>query len=539
MTVNTPQATVNNSATIKGNIDVQDVASGTWNEKANGNKIVWNAKDKTLKIEANVRVATLTLEKEVTLTVAEGAKVETPVVINAPATIISKESVPAVIKNEVVVTVKTDKDDEGVTVEGTTSNEEIDVKLEAAKKEAAPVQDLISKLPADKDILESGKQILAAKTAYDALSIGAKEVVTIEETTKLDDTVNKFVLFVKADISGLISAKFPKTSTIEEKQALVDTALEDLQIAKTLGLTDTDLGIATNNIDEAIKVINKAIVDEKLTKIKDSYTLEEKTPNTEEAKIAGIKSVVKATINDEAITVTVDKAEGGFKVTLTKDGKESSKVVTVETKSVTLQTPIFEKNKITFNLGEGVTDIADLSAEDVLGSLTYQFRRVGRTKGGLLATFDSKNEITGVLITGDNPEWKTGSLESYELNENKEVTNITFDEFKLMMNERFAKDTNNKNFQGPKYNDVNVEVVNGNLEVTFPDNFIKWDAIHGYTENNYNITAHLDLSVLAPKLDTAGTKATGTGKSSFKITLQGEANGTTETPIKVVLTELK
>lgn len=45
LTVDTPQATINNGLTVTGNTVINNVAYGTWNEKANGNKLVVNDPD--------------------------------------------------------------------------------------------------------------------------------------------------------------------------------------------------------------------------------------------------------------------------------------------------------------------------------------------------------------------------------------------------------------------------------------------------------------------------------------------------------------
>lgn len=165
-------------------------------------------------------------------------------------------------------------------------------------------------------------------------------------------------------------------------------------------------------------------------------------------------------------------------------------------------------------------------------------RNVARTTTGELAVFNpsNNNAITGVLTTGDNPEWKTSDLSSYELDSAAETKDISFAEFKNMIEKRFKLDHTELT---SNYSGVTAKVVNGQLVVTFPQNFLKWNAIHGYNRNNYNITAHVDKTALANKLDTTGTNVTGNGIQGFKITLQGKQIGTTEDAIDVVLTAIQ
>ena len=180
-----------------------------------------------------------------------------------------------------------------------------------------------------------------------------------------------------------------------------------------------------------------------------------------------------------------------------------------------------------------------LSANDFLSSLKYQMRNVARTISGDLAVFTKpSNAIVGVLTTTENvPQWKTSDLETYELSSATETKDISLAEFKLMIEKRFKAEhielTSN-------YDGLKAKVVEGDLVVTFPQNFLKWDAIHGYNSNNYNVTAHLDKEELAQKLSIANeTNVTASGTQSFKITLQGKSQGTSADNIDVVLTAIQ
>lgn len=77
LTVNTPGATVNNSASVDGTITIQDVSGSTWNENASGNKLVFSDPNAgtNLVIGASNTVASLTLNTSAMVTVSTGATV--------------------------------------------------------------------------------------------------------------------------------------------------------------------------------------------------------------------------------------------------------------------------------------------------------------------------------------------------------------------------------------------------------------------------------------------------------------------------------
>lgn len=55
LTVDAPNATVNNYSQVSGNIIIEDISDNTWNELASTNSIVFNAKGKTLIVTGNVK----------------------------------------------------------------------------------------------------------------------------------------------------------------------------------------------------------------------------------------------------------------------------------------------------------------------------------------------------------------------------------------------------------------------------------------------------------------------------------------------------
>lgn len=193
---------------------------------------------------------------------------------------------------------------------------------------------------------------------------------------------------------------------------------------------------------------------------------------------------------------------------------------------------------MTFTLAtdEATINVANITGEDILSAFNYQFTKVSRTTDGKLARHNS-GTIVGVL---DNGQWITDDLTGHSLVNQSEATDVTFNEFKLMMSERFAKDSANNNFVGPNYNGVALNYTNGELVVTFPENFLKWDEIHGYVDNRYNITMHFNAQDFADMLaQKTGFEVTNEGaNSSLKMQLQGQVSGSTLTPVNVVLVSI-
>lgn len=110
--VNTPNATVNNSATVAGTITITDVATGTWNENADNNKFVIN--DKT----------------GITFNVAAGKTVQSIEV--------GTDAKSVVIDNKGTINTVTNNSSHTVTVdgEGSVGSVEGSVKVEAVEKAA-------------------------------------------------------------------------------------------------------------------------------------------------------------------------------------------------------------------------------------------------------------------------------------------------------------------------------------------------------------------------------------------------------------------
>ncbi|WP_159034391.1 cell wall-binding repeat-containing protein [Clostridium botulinum] len=81
---------------------------------------------------------------------------------------------------------------------------------------------------------------------------------------------------------------------------------------------------AVKAANDATAAVDQATVNAKIASVQASYELAQDTENTDEAKMAGVKSKVQTAIKDNTIVVGVEKDTenaGKFKVTLTKNGK--------------------------------------------------------------------------------------------------------------------------------------------------------------------------------------------------------------------------
>lgn len=100
LTVNTSKATVNNSATVNGTIDIQDVKEGTWNENGKNNTIVVNDPNGiTINLLANAVTKSLTLNKATTLNVKSGSSL-TSMIVNSENVTVTNEGVIETVQAE-------------------------------------------------------------------------------------------------------------------------------------------------------------------------------------------------------------------------------------------------------------------------------------------------------------------------------------------------------------------------------------------------------------------------------------------------------
>ena len=129
LTVNTPNATVTNNATVDGIVAIEDVASGTWNEKANGNTLtIEDNNGLVLNIVGDVAGITVSENAggEIKINVDEDAAVES-LTINKPITIVTSKPITATIANGVGVTVKANEGDPGTIVTGSESDDPVEL----------------------------------------------------------------------------------------------------------------------------------------------------------------------------------------------------------------------------------------------------------------------------------------------------------------------------------------------------------------------------------------------------------------------------
>lgn len=250
LTVNAPAATVNNNIPVQsGVITITDVALGTWNESAVGNSFVIN--DKTGVI-FNVKAGGEVAKIEVTAAATGDVKINNEGIIQeiqADATVDLENKQGAAV-NKVTGSAQVEISGEGKD-DVTNIENPATVDLEAAKKVSEKIAVLTGKYISDgfvKDVLAAGQDIETAKTSYDTLNDNAKGLVTDQDKTTLDKLVTGFISQTKASISGLQQA-ISQQSTIEGKNEIVAKAKANLEIAKILGLTGTDLGLAEQQVN--------------------------------------------------------------------------------------------------------------------------------------------------------------------------------------------------------------------------------------------------------------------------------------------------
>ncbi|NLC67535.1 MAG: hypothetical protein GX754_01860, partial [Clostridiaceae bacterium] len=136
LTVNAPNATVNNYATVTGTITIIDVSSSSWNENANGNVIVVrDATGITIRIAAGKTVESLELDMftgdddspVINLVLEEGAAITSNVIINKPVTLVCAKPVQAKIAKDVKVIVKESANSEPKEIIGTGDNQPVTI----------------------------------------------------------------------------------------------------------------------------------------------------------------------------------------------------------------------------------------------------------------------------------------------------------------------------------------------------------------------------------------------------------------------------
>jgi len=130
LTVIAPKATVNNYASVTGNIIIRDVASTTWNEYADGNiLIVEDENGLVLHVVGNVRGITVSESTDGNITIALSRDVNTDAIefiaIKGPVTLITQKLIQATIKEGTTIIVKSSID--GKEIEFTGTGEEVEI----------------------------------------------------------------------------------------------------------------------------------------------------------------------------------------------------------------------------------------------------------------------------------------------------------------------------------------------------------------------------------------------------------------------------
>lgn len=144
--------------------------------------------------------------------------------------------------------------------------EKTEVKIEELKSLLKPVEDKISLLPKNRNMLGYGKAILKAKQAYSSLPSEAKNLMSETSTEILNGSLMDFKSFTDRNISNL-KETISKEVNIDKKQELIDLSQKSLNFVKDLNIGNEKIAQHQKIIDEAqnkVDVINKEIESKKL-----------------------------------------------------------------------------------------------------------------------------------------------------------------------------------------------------------------------------------------------------------------------------------
>lgn len=536
LTVNTPGATVNNSASVDGTITIQDVSGSTWNENASGNKLVFNDPDAGTKLVlgSNAGVASITLNKPAAVTIPSGATVGT-LTVNAAGTTVDNTGTITVVEKNADVEI--------------TGNEPGEVKPgpdvatlvgTQAELEMALNNPNIKSIKFKKDI-ETSSQVLI-KQADKKIDGGNFKLIAKEGMIYSDP--NKSILTV-------LGANGVNISNLSVDAAAVNTAnkwdgLYGLQVYQATGVNLDNVTLM--NGDAGLLVNGSSVTVNDITTSNNEFGGIEVSQGKDVTSSAQLTVNGSSTHTDEEVYIwtiganaTVKDTDNQYKSGKdTRPGKEQYTnfilaseerevpFTKVEAPSAELGTFLYADNELKFSISTGKA--VNLTTEEILSVFNYQFTKVGRTADNKLARYDN-GKVIGLLTEN---AWETTNLEGI-VAPTTEATDITFNEFNQMMNLRFKLDSQNSGFKGPEYTGVVLKFENNELTVKFPDNFIKWDQIHGYKDNRYNITMHFNADKLAELLTAKGYKVTNENaqNTTFKMALQGQAGGDSNTPVTV------
>lgn len=238
LTATAPAATINNSATVKGTVTINDVAVGTWNENADDNKFVIN--DKTGVI-FNVKPGKKVAKIEVTAEATGDVKINnegtiTELEANSEVTLVNKQGAT-------VTTVSGTKDVE-ITGDGAGN---VDAGYQAFQNAKEKVNALVA-ATTDKDLTVESN-LIAAENALAAARTALSEVVESDEKTGLVNETNGRELTIQnarkafnatADLSAaevaVNGADLSNLELTDTKKAAVESAIKNLAAVNDKGI---------------------------------------------------------------------------------------------------------------------------------------------------------------------------------------------------------------------------------------------------------------------------------------------------------------
>lgn len=276
LTVDTPNATVNNTATVTGTIIINGISDSTWNENISGNIIIVDADNPAgLNIGDGHTLGTLTLNSPATIIIGEGAGIGEPIVINAPVTIISSEPIQAIIGAGIEVIVKETADGEEKVITGSGSEEPMEIITDPSTVETK--EQLISTI--------NNSKIPIVKLAKDII---VDEPVALNRTLTLDGNGKTLTINSGEDKTG-------------------DNSSEGLGIFAN-GVQVKDITVKGNHGDNLIEIYNNKSGENLSVTLEDVGALD--------GKKAGIyvnkNSTGTITVNFENITTSGNGWDAGI-----------------------------------------------------------------------------------------------------------------------------------------------------------------------------------------------------------------------------------
>lgn len=253
--VNAPDATVNNSASVSGDIFVNDVKVGTWNELASDNKLTFRAAGKTLRIGSGVKVNKLTLDAlDARVTIDATASFENPVEIKKAATVISTALVSTKIDSGVEVRLKADEADEGMPVTG--NGEEANINPSEVSQIMKQIVDGMFD-----DVIFTGEKPLAMVISEHVKSLSKNKEIELEVSNEDQEYGEYKVTLTIGGVTGSKTIEVSKVSVNSQKglEEAQKFNINEIRIAEGFE-TDKQILITKKNlvIDGKDKTISAA-----------------------------------------------------------------------------------------------------------------------------------------------------------------------------------------------------------------------------------------------------------------------------------------